>query len=73
MNSEESSNAVTSYYKGMEVKVVWKEDGKTKLGRGHIMNDDEQFIYLKGEKGLLVVNRKEIVVIKGSENKAPTR
>jgi len=71
--SEEKSGAVTAYYKGVEVKVVWREDGKTKLGRGHIMNDDEQFIYLKGEKGSLVVNRKEIVVIKGSENKAPTR
>jgi len=73
MNSEENLGAVTTYYKGVEVKVVWREDGKTKLGRGHIMNDDEQFIYLKGEKGSLVVNRKEIVVIKGSENKAPTR
>ena len=31
------------------------------------MNDDEQFIYLKGEKGSLVVNRKEIVVIKGTK------
>ncbi len=66
--NEENVGAVTLYYKGQEVKVVWREDGKTKLGRGHIVNDDEQFIYLKGEKGSLVVNRKEIVVIKGSQS-----
>jgi len=66
--NEENVGAVTLYYKGQEVKVVWREDGKTKLGRGQIVNDDEQFIYLKGEKGSLVVNRKEIVVIKGSKS-----
>ena len=66
--NEENVGAVTLYYKGQEVKVVWREDGKTKLGRGQIVNDDEQFIYLKGEKGSLVVNRKEIVVIKGSQS-----
>ena len=65
--NEENVGAVTLYYKGQEVKVVWREDGKTKLGRGQIVNDDEQFIYLKGEKGSLVVNRKEIVVIKGTK------
>ena len=65
---EENAGVVTNYYKGQEVKVVWREDGKTKLGRGQIVNDDEQFIYLKGEKGSLVVNRKEIVVIKGSKS-----
>jgi len=68
--NEENVGAVTLYYKGQEVKVVWREDGKTKLGRGQIVNDDEQFIYLKGEKGSLVVNRKEIVVIKGSQSNA---
>ena len=66
--NEENVGAVTLYYKGQGVKVVWREDGKTKLGRGQIVNDDEQFIYLKGEKGSLVVNRKEIVVIKGSKS-----
>lgn len=66
--NEENVGPVTLYYKGQEVKVVWREDGKTKLGRGQIVNDDEQFIYLKGEKGSLVVNRKEIVVIKGSKS-----
>ena len=65
--NEENVGAVALYYKGQEVKVVWREDGKTKLGRGQIVNDDEQFIYLKGEKGSLVVNRKEIVVIKGTK------
>jgi len=68
--NEENVGAVTLYYKGQELKVVWREDGKTKLGRGQIVNDDEQFIYLKGEKGSLVVNRKEIVVIKGSQSNA---
>tara|TARA_Y100000310_G_scaffold305326_1_gene345394 strand:- start:1758 stop:2000 length:243 start_codon:yes stop_codon:yes gene_type:complete len=62
---KESAFTVTTYYKGEDVKIVWREEGKTKLGRGRIVNDDEQFIYLKGSKGLLVVNRSEVIVIKG--------
>lgn len=70
--TEEKKNTftVTNYYSGEDVKIVWREEGKTKLGRGQIVNDDEQFIYLKGEKGLLVVNRDEVVVIKGTKSKA---
>jgi len=67
---KESAFSVTNYYSGEDVKIVWREEGKTKLGRGQIVNDDEQFIYLKGEKGLLVVNRVEVIVIKGTKSKA---
>jgi len=67
---KDSAFSVTNYYSGEDVKIVWREEGKTKLGRGQIVNDDEQFIYLKGEKGLLVVNRVEVIVIKGTKSKA---
>jgi len=67
--TEENTGAftVTEYYSGEDVKIVWREEGKTKLGRGKIVNDDEQFIYLKGSKGLLAVNRSEVIVIKGQQ------
>jgi len=68
--NEENVGSVTTFYKGQDVKVVWLEDGKSKLGRGRIVNDDHQFIYLKGQKGSLVLNKEELVVIKGqSEGK----
>ena len=28
-----------------ECKVVWKEEDKTKVGRGKITQDDENFVY----------------------------
>jgi len=64
---EENEITLTQYYKNEEVKIVWKEEGRTKLGRGKIIKDDDVFIYLKGSKGLLVVNRTEVIAIKGSK------
>ena len=66
--NEENAGSVTAFYKGEDVKVVWLEDGKSKLGRGRIVNDDHQFIYLKGQKGSLVLNKEELVVIKGQNS-----
>ena len=49
-----------------ECKVVWKEEEKTKGGRGKITNDDINFVYLTGEKGTVIVNKKDIIAIKAA-------
>ena len=49
-----------------ECKVVWKEEEKTKVGRGKITQDDENFVYLTGEKGTEIVNKKDIIAIKAA-------
>ena len=61
---EKESGKLASYLKDAEVKIVWKEEGKTKVGRGLIKNDDENFVYLTGEKGTVIVNKKDIIAIK---------
>jgi len=45
-------------------KVVWREEERTKVGRGMITNDDENFVYLTGEKGTVIVNKRDIIAIK---------
>ena len=49
-----------------ECKIVWKEEEKTKVGRGKITQDDDNFVYLTGEKGTLIVNKKDIIAIKAA-------
>ena len=49
-----------------ECKVVWKEEEKTKVGRGKITQDDDNFVYLTGEKGTVIVNKKDIIAIKAA-------
>ena len=49
-----------------ECKVVWKEEEKTKVGRGKLTNDDANFVYLTGEKGTVIVNKKDIIAIKAA-------
>ena len=61
---ENDSRSVASFLKEAEVKVVWREEDKTKVGRGMITNDDENFVYLTGEKGTVIVNKKDIIAIK---------
>jgi len=50
------------------VKVVWREDSNLdkppKVGRGKILNDDDNFVYLSGEKGTVIVNKKDIIAVK---------
>jgi len=69
MDNEEEKLSVIM--KGMDVKIVWKEEEKTKVGRGQITNDDENFVYLTGEKGTVIVNRKDIIAIKTAMQHAP--
>jgi len=61
---ENDSSKLASFLKDAEVKVVWREEDKTKVGRGMITNDDENFVYLTGEKGTVIVNKKDIIAIK---------
>ena len=49
-----------------ECKVVWIEEEKTKVGRGKITQDDENFVYLTGEKGTVIVKKKDIIAIKAA-------
>ena len=61
---EKESGKMASYLQDAEVKIVWREEGKTKVGRGLIKNDDENFVYLTGEKGTVIVNKADIIAIK---------
>ena len=63
---EDKEVKLSEFLKEVDVKIVWKEEEKTKVGRGKITNDDENFVYLTGEKGTVIVNRKDIIAIKTS-------
>jgi len=60
----ENDKKLASFLKDAEVKVVWREEDKTKVGRGRIVNDDENFIYLTGEKGTVIVSKTDVIAIK---------
>ena len=55
---------VSTFLKDAEVKVVWREEERTKVGRGKISHVDDNFVYLNGEKGTVIVNKKDIIAIK---------
>jgi len=61
---ENDSSKLASFLKDAEVKIVWREEDKTKVGRGMITNDDENFVYLTGEKGTVIVNKRDVIAIK---------
>ena len=61
---ENETKPLTGYLKDAEVKIVWKEEDRTKVGRGKITHDDENFVYLTGEKGTVIVNKTSIIAIK---------
>ena len=61
---ENDGSKLASFLKEAEVKIVWREEEKTKVGRGMITNDDSNFVYLTGEKGTVIVNKKDIIAIK---------
>ena len=61
---ENAEKPLTGYLKDAEVKIVWKEEDRTKVGRGKITHDDENFVYLTGEKGTVIVNKSSIIAIK---------
>lgn len=61
---KESDKKLASFLKDAEVKIVWKEDDKTKVGRGMIVNDDDNFIYLTGDKGTVIVSKTDVIAIK---------
>lgn len=61
---KDNLSGLASYLKDEEVKIVWREEDRTKVGRGKIVNDDETFVYLTGEKGTVIVSKQDIIAIK---------
>ena len=61
---ENDVKKLSTFLKDAEVKVVWREEERTKVGRGKISHDDDNFVYLSGEKGTVIVNKKDIIAIK---------
>jgi RNase P/RNase MRP subunit p29 len=61
---EKENDKMVSYLRDEEVKIVWSEDDKTKVGRGKIVNDDDNFVYLSGSKGNVIVSKTDIIAIK---------
>ena len=69
---EDGKKPLSAFLRDAEVKVVWREDPNLekppKVGRGTIQNDDDNFVYLTGEKGTVIVNKKDIIAIKQLPN-----
>jgi len=61
---EKEIKPLSAFLSDAEVKVVWREEERTKVGRGMITNDDENFVYLTGDKGTVIVNKRDIIAIK---------
>ena len=65
---EEEKKSISTFLSDAEVKIVWREDSNLdkppKVGRGKILNDDDNFVYLTGEKGTVIVNKKDIIAVK---------
>ena len=61
---ESDMKGLMTFLKDDEVKIVWREEDRTKVGRCKITNDDENFVYLTGDKGTVIVNKKDIIAIK---------
>ena len=70
MDNEKDKNIVSSigatdfFSEGDEVKIVWKEDEKTKVGRGKIMGEDVNFIYLTGDRGKVIGSKTDVIAVK---------
>ena len=60
---ENDMKQLSTFLKDAEVKVVWREEERTKVG-WKISHDDDNFVYLTGEKGTVIVNKKDIIAIK---------
>ena len=65
---QEEKKSLATFLSDAEVKIVWREDSNLdkppKVGRGKILNDDDNFVYLTGEKGTVIVNKKDIIAVK---------
>jgi hypothetical protein len=77
MEEDSKKPDMISFLRDDEVKIVWREDPNLekppKVGRGLIKGSDDDFVYLKGEKGIVIVNRKDIIAIKQLPNGGPKK
>ena len=60
----DNDKKLASILKDAELNDLWREEDKTKVGRGRIVNDDDNFIYLTGEKGTVIVSKNDVIAIK---------
>ena len=69
---EDGKKPLTAFLRDAEVKVVRREDPyldkPPKVGRGYIKSYDDNFVYVTGEKGTVIVNKKDIIAIKQLPN-----
>jgi len=77
MENEKEENtgisvAAKDFFSNVEVKIVWKEDDKIKIGRGMIMGEDANFIYLTGYRGKVMVSKDDIIDIKQAVKEEPS-
>ena len=61
---ESDVKGLMAFLKDEDVKIVWREEDTTKVGRRKITHDDDNFVYLTGQKGTVIVNKKDIIAIK---------
>ena len=66
MDKDSSVSRMAAHLKDEEVKVVWREEERTKIGRGKLVDYDGTFVYVKGEKGTVIVNKQDVIAIKQS-------
>ncbi len=45
-------------------KIVWEEDGQVKTAHGTLDRVTDDLIFWKGERGPLIVSRKQVISIK---------
>ena len=45
-------------------KIVWEEDGQVKTAHGTLDRVTEDLVFWKGERGPLIVSRKQVISIK---------
>ena len=59
----ESVSRMAVHLKDEEVKIVWREEERTKIGRGKLVDYDGTFVYVKGA---VIVNKQDVIVVKQS-------
>jgi len=61
---EKENKPLSAFLSDAEVKGGWREEERTKVEKRTITNDDKNFGYVNGEKGTVIVNKRDIIAIK---------
>ena len=65
-NTVEDVTKAIDFFNGQEVKMVFKEDGRVKVGTGKIVAQDDTHVFLEGTRGRIMARKKDIMTIKQS-------